>query len=127
MLNPLQFWLNSLYLPLSGDVAQTIDPWIFSPDINLRFAGKPELEGRIIGEVASYGRQLDRVIAAVLTLADPDGPDPEVIEALAKLEAEIADKKAEYSADLVAEVETALTTLRDTNPKAHAALIARQR
>ena len=124
-MNPVQLWLNSFPLPLSGDVDQTIDPRIFSPDINLRFAGQPALEGRIIAEVASYGRQLDRVIAAVLSLAGDD-PDPQPIQELRKMAARIEDKKAEHAADLATEAEAALHALRDADPEGYAALIARQ-
>lgn len=55
-------------LPLSGDVSQTINPWTLwlryltqqSGFININNfdSGDPEIEKKIIEEVASYGRQL---------------------------------------------------------------------
>jgi hypothetical protein len=58
-------------LPLSGDVAQTINPWTWALrwagnqfgliNINLGRSSDPDTEQRIIDEVGSYGRQLGRI------------------------------------------------------------------
>ena len=69
---------ESLRLPLSGDVSQAVNPftwWIRSSQqagfINVHACRteNPELEKRIIEEVASYGRQLGRIIDALDVLA----------------------------------------------------------
>jgi hypothetical protein len=58
-------------LPLSGDVNQAINPWQWFiksvggqfglVNINLGRSSDPELEGQILDEVGSYGKQLGRV------------------------------------------------------------------
>ena len=60
--------MADIRMPLSGDVAQTINPWtwwiratfgqIGFINVNETNSGDPALEQRIVGEVASYGRQL---------------------------------------------------------------------
>src|SRR5689334_662822 len=64
--------------PLSGDVAQAINPftwWIRGSqqagfiNINASRTDNPELEKRIVEDVASYGRQLGRIIDALDVLA----------------------------------------------------------
>ncbi len=60
--------MADIRMPLSGDVAQTINPWTWwiratfgqlgFININETDSGDPALEQRIVGEVASYGRQL---------------------------------------------------------------------
>src|SRR2546423_14114628 len=63
--------------PLSGDVSQWINPtwWMGSfaqqlgfININETSSADPQLEGRIVAEVASYGRQLGWISEAVETL-----------------------------------------------------------
>jgi hypothetical protein len=65
---------NGSQYPLSGDVTQAINPfswWIRSGqqagfvNINLSRTGDPDLERRIVEEVASYGRQLGRIVEAL--------------------------------------------------------------
>lgn len=58
-------------LPLSGDVNQAINPWQWFiksvggqfglVNINLGRSSDPELEGQILEEVGSYGKQLGRM------------------------------------------------------------------
>jgi hypothetical protein len=67
-------------LPLSGDVTQAINPWswMYSSvgsqfglvNINLGQSANPKLEGRILDEVGSYGRQLGRIGEALEVLLD---------------------------------------------------------
>ncbi len=74
------------FFPLSGDVSQTINPWAIwlrsanqqlgFITINAQNSGDPEMERRIIEEVASYGRQLGWIIEAlevVTSRLDRDG------------------------------------------------------
>jgi len=66
--------------PLSGDVAQAIDASVIRSlgqqlgfiNINTGGAGDPDLERRITEVVASYGRQLGRVLDAVDVLVRRD-------------------------------------------------------
>ena len=58
-------------LPLSGNVAQTINPWtvFFNPigsqvglvNVNLGNSSNPAVEEQVISDVASYGKQLGRL------------------------------------------------------------------
>lgn len=67
-MTPWQAWLSmfGLRAPLSGDVTQDITSSIGGQlgllNINATRAGDPGLEQRIITQVASYGRQLGRLI-----------------------------------------------------------------
>ncbi|WP_166141630.1 hypothetical protein [Methylosinus sp. RM1] len=65
-------------LPLSGDVAQTINPWtaVFSPyggqfglvNINLGRSSAPRVEEDVLADVGSYGKQLGRIGDAMAVL-----------------------------------------------------------
>jgi hypothetical protein len=74
-LTPWQAWLSmfGIRAPLSGDVTQDIAPSIGGQlgllNINATRSGDPELEQRIITQVASYGRQLGWLVEAVDVLA----------------------------------------------------------
>ncbi len=74
-LTPWQAWLSmfGIQAPLSGDVTQDIAPSIGGQlgllNINATRSGDPELEQRIITQVASYGRQLGWLVEAVDVLA----------------------------------------------------------
>jgi hypothetical protein len=72
-------------LPLSGDVAQTINPWtiLFNPagsqiglfNINLGTSALPATEADVLSDVASYGRQLGRIGDALVVLLRHFKPD----------------------------------------------------
>jgi hypothetical protein len=65
-------------LPLSGDVTQSINPWmaIFSPsggqlglvNITLGQSSAPQVEADVLTDVAGYGKQLGRIGDAVQVL-----------------------------------------------------------
>src|ERR1022692_1557282 len=67
-------------LPLSGNVNQTINPWtwMFSSvgsqfgliNIDLGKSSDPELEGQILQEVGSYGKQIGQLGDAIKVLLD---------------------------------------------------------
>jgi hypothetical protein len=67
--------MAEIRMPWSGDVAQTINPWtwwlratfgqIGFINVNETDSGDPALEQRIVGEVASYGRQLGWISEAL--------------------------------------------------------------
>ena len=65
-------------LPLSGNVAQTINPWtwFFNPvgsqvglvNIELGQSSNPAVEEEVLTDVASYGKQLGRIEDALVVL-----------------------------------------------------------
>lgn len=71
--------MSETKLPLSGDVLQTINPWTWwiksmsqsvsqvtgLININNMASADPDKERRIVQDVASYGRQLGRIVDAL--------------------------------------------------------------
>ncbi|HVK55337.1 MAG TPA: hypothetical protein VM532_09950 [Burkholderiales bacterium] len=59
--------------PFAGDVNQAINPWSWWSqygliNVNLMASSKPELEKRIVEDVASYGSQLGRIMDVLCLL-----------------------------------------------------------
>lgn len=104
--------------PLSGDVTQDISPFtnLFSPQIELNFAGNRKIEQKVITEVASYGKQLGILTEALLELAG-DNTSPEV-ERLKELNEEIAKVKEQTTDELENSAKEALDCLKEADPKA---------
>lgn len=118
---PLRAWQSwwrmfGLRAPLSGDVTQAIDASLVRSvgdqlgfiNINETAAADPALEQRIVKQVASYGRQLGRLVAAVDVLArrqDRSGLDTADARALDQLQAlrqqidAVKQRSAEESVD----------------------------
>ncbi|WP_424931393.1 hypothetical protein [Amaricoccus macauensis] len=113
-------WMAVFRAPLSGNVTQDIDPRFFSPTVNVDIAGDGRLEGRIVRNVASYGRQLDTVIDTVLRLAEKTGTDA---GELAGLSARIEAEKLDHRATLRERAEDALTDLLRDDPEAYRELV----
>jgi hypothetical protein len=106
-------WLRAwgLRAPLSGDVTQDIDAALVRSvgdqlgfiNINTSESGDPELERRIVTEVASYGRQLGRILDAVSVLVDRERPqklsaqERRVLDDVKALHAEIEAAKARFA------------------------------
>jgi hypothetical protein len=73
-----EFPMPMFKLPLSGDVAQTINPWrfAFNPiggqyglvNITLGQSSAPEVEADVLSDVAGYGKQLGRIGDVLLVL-----------------------------------------------------------
>jgi hypothetical protein len=100
-------------LPLSGDVAQTINPWtlFFNPagqfgliNINLGQSSAPEVEEEVLSDVGTYGKQLGRIGDALIVLlahfrpAVPLNADEvKAIDALKDMLQQIADVKARHA------------------------------
>ncbi|MFQ1698990.1 hypothetical protein ACJ5NV_00200 [Loktanella agnita] len=117
MLNPFEVWSPAFYAPFSGDVTQEITPRILSPDIK----GSPVIEHRVQTEVASYGRQLGKVLDALMLLAaKTETPLPEISQLLTEIEAVKLDAKEA----LHDEAHDALSRLKAVDADAHAKLIA---
>lgn len=100
-------------LPLSGDVAQTINPWtaVFSPygsqfgliNINLGQSSAPQVEEDVLSDVGSYGKQLGRIGDALIVLLTHFHPADELtadeqtaIDELKKMLDQIAEVKQRH-------------------------------
>lgn len=78
-------WLQSNFnFPLSGDVAQNIDPDWFFETINPE-VGDKEIEKEVFLKVASYGDQLGLIIKILIVIADEINLDNEQITTLTEL------------------------------------------
>lgn len=105
MITPFDIWAPIIRAPFSGDVTQEIAPQVLSPQIK----GVPEIEQKVQTEVASYGRQLGKVLEALQTLSEAtETPLPEIDELIAGVEA----VKSASKADLRTNAEAALARLR---------------
>ena len=135
-------------LPLSGDVTQTINPWTWWNtavnqlggqfgliNINTMASGDPVLENQIVQNVASYGKQLGRmmealnvVIAKDLTLSTLTSKEQETITAFQDMLAQINATKDNHTPTL-STTETdhfldRLMALKQTNPPLYTTLRA---
>lgn len=126
----LWFWAPQLHFPLSGSVAQRIEPntnWFF--DSIAPQGGNGRIERKAF-EVASYGRQLGLITEVLLDLAECDAPrSAEARASLARLQAIRAAigriKDDDYDA-LARDLEDRLRQLR-RNPAAFDRVAARLR
>ncbi|MEO1139000.1 MAG: hypothetical protein AAFW87_06050 [Pseudomonadota bacterium] len=108
MINPFDVWAPMFRAPFSGDVTQEIVPRFLSPEIK----GIPEIEQKVLTEVASYGTQLGKILEALQTLsAETKTPLPEI----ERLVAGIEEVKNDSVTHIREEAETALARLRDVD------------
>ncbi len=110
-------WAPVFEAPFSGDVTQTIEPRILSPDI----AGVPEIETKVVTEVASYGTQLGKILEALQVLAKAQGTE---LNEINELSADIEKVKAASKDALKRDAEAALDRLQRADPGAHGALMS---
>jgi hypothetical protein len=111
MINPLDVWAPIFRAPFSGDVTQAISPRLFSPEIK----GNREIEFKIETEVASFGKQLGKIIEALRELSDETGrPLPAIEEIYDDVEA----LKAEHKGRLREEAKAALEKLKEADRQA---------
>lgn len=97
--------------PFSGDVTQEITPNFLSSNIK----GSPAIESKVITNVASYGKQLGKILDALQHLSASTGTAMPEIDLLVR---EI-DKVKERSRDeLREEAEAALARLRKADEDA---------
>lgn len=131
-------WARTLEIrePLSGAVTQAIRAALVEHlgqvglvNLSIGRTGDPELERRIVGEVASYGRQLGWVLEALEALvraqrgeAAHDG-DERALDRVAKVGAEVEEVKRRTAAERVDRVVADIRTLR-ADPEANAAALA---
>ncbi|MDA0190501.1 MAG: hypothetical protein OSW77_09295 [Proteobacteria bacterium] len=69
----LWLWAPQTHFPLSGSVAQHIEPKTFFDAIPPA-AGDGRIEQRVFGEVATYGRQIGLLTEALLDLTEHGAP-----------------------------------------------------
>ena len=137
-LTPWQAWLSmfGIRAPLSGDVTQDIAPSIGGQlgllNINAMRSGDPELEQRIITQVASYGRQLGWLIEAVDVLARRqsrhglDEADIRALDQLHELAAQVTAVKEQAALDQLDRIVAEVQAL-SRDPEANAEAIRRVR
>ncbi|MHC9234461.1 hypothetical protein ACX9MO_02350 [Pseudooceanicola sp. 502str34] len=110
-MTPFDIWAPVLRAPFSGDVTQAISPRFLSDDI----AGVPEIEEKIVTEVASYGTQLGKILEALQTLSRATGtPLPEIDT----LQQKVTAAKADSREAIRAEAERAMARLRAVDTEA---------
>jgi hypothetical protein len=128
-------WLSMLGIraPLSGDVTENIEGGQLGLiNINATRTNDPQLEQRIITEVASYGRQLGRLLDAVDVLAarqSHEGLDESEVHALdqlRKLAEEVAAVKQQAVHDRIDRIVADVQAL-SREPQANAGAIQRVR
>jgi hypothetical protein len=107
--------------PLSGDVSQWFR--IFSPSITVEGRGDPDLEGRIVRDVATYGAQLGQISAIVLALADGKSAPAEELAKLRGIVADIEKLKDSYKQGALDRARTAMVALSKDDPAGYAELL----
>ena len=107
--------------PLSGDVSQWFR--IFSPSITVEGRGDPDLEGRIVRDVATYGAQLGQISAIVLALADGKKAPVEELEKLRAIVADIEKLKESYKLGALDRARDAMAALSKDNPAGYEELL----
>ena len=119
------FWM--FRWPLSGDVNQRITaPW-FSPSLTVNYAGDPQIEDRVVTQVASYGRQLGWLTEIIIALAHQKPPPPETLRRLEDAAAKIEALKKQVRPSPLDAADAALDRLEHDDPAAYEALLRRRR
>jgi hypothetical protein len=106
---------------LSGDVSQLFR--ILSPTISVAGRGEPELEARIVADVATYGAQLAPITELVLALAAKQEPPADALAKLQAICAEVQAKKDEFRRSVGDRARRALDDLAEHDPGALAPLL----
>lgn len=114
-------WGADRTAPLGGDVSQWFK--IFSPTVTVNGRGEPELEARIVREVATYGAQLGPLTQLVLALANGQAPPADELAELDRINHAIQDEKREYESGVRERARRALTDLQARDPAALAEVI----
>ena len=109
--------------PWSGNVTQRITaPW-FSPSLTVNYAGDPEVEDRVVTEVASYGKQLGWLTEIAIALATGQPVPPETLHCLEKAKVEIEAIKNQVRASAVEAAKNALDRLERDDPAQYGKLL----
>ena len=113
--------------PWSGDVAQRITaPW-FSPSLTVNYAGDPEVEDRVVTEVASYGKQLGWLTEIAIALARMQPVPEETLGRLEKAAKDIAAIKEQVGVSAVEAANDALDRLERHDPAQYHNLLRERR
>jgi hypothetical protein len=81
MFPPFVYWAPQIHFPLSGDVAQRIEPELVMNAITPAATNR-EVEKRVLTDISSYGQQLGLITELLLDLAAQVAPvTPAGIEA----------------------------------------------
>jgi hypothetical protein len=123
------FWAPQLTMPFGGSVAQRIEPdtnWFFSGIP--QGAGDPVIERKAF-DVASYGRQLGLITEVLADLAAQTPPATpkgrKSLQRLHEIQQRIEAIKERDAIDVLEQIDSLLTRLKETHPERLAA--ARQR
>lgn len=109
-------WAPAGRQPLGGDVSQWFR--IFSPTVTVTGRGEPELEARIVRDVATYGAQLAPITDLVLALATEQQPPAEALAKLREICQEVQAAKDEYRTGVRDRARRALDDLKKNDPDA---------
>ena len=113
--------------PLSGNVAQRITaPW-FSPSLTVNYAGDPQVEDRVVTEVASYGKQLGWLTEIAIALANGQPLPQETLHRLEKAKVDIDAMKNQVHASAVEAAKNALDRLERDDPAQYGKLLRERR
>jgi hypothetical protein len=136
-LDPFGFgeaWAHALGIrgPLSGDVTQAIRAALIDHlgqigliNLNVGRSGDAELEGRIVAEVASYGRQLGWIVEALGALVRAERGEPArdadagALDRVGELRAQVEAVKIRTAAERVDRLVADIRELR-ADPRANA-------
>lgn len=118
-ISPWHSWWGA---PLSGDVSQWFR--IFSPSVTVNGRGEPELEARIVRDVATYGAQLGPLTHVVLALAKDQDPPADQVAKLAEIDKAVQAEKKAYDRGVRDRARRALRDLQESDPAALAAVLA---
>ncbi len=119
-MTPFDIWAPIFRAPFSGNVMQEISPRLLSPNIQ----GVPEIEHKIETEVASFGKQLGKIIEALLEVSDdPKKQIPEIYDLHERIEAVKTESKEMLKANAI----DALARLKAANQDDWAAILAEAR
>lgn len=140
---PVRLWeswwqMLGLRAPFSGNVRQAIDTAVVRSvgsqlgfiNISERASGDPDLERRIVENVASYGRQLSQLLDAVGVLIQHRGGEPlggqdqAALDQLLRLHKQISEEKQRTRRERVDRLEHELERLR-ADPRTGSADLAR--
>lgn len=120
--SPFTAWFPGWGSPLSGDVSQWFK--IFSPTVTVNGRGEPELEARIVRDVATYGAQLGPLTDLVLAMA-AGGPLPaEPLNKLKAIDEAVKKEKEAYERGVRDRARRALKDLQERDPAGLAAVLA---
>lgn len=107
-------WPVTFTSPFGGAVTQSILPLTFNNQVS--YAGSPEIESRIVADIASFGRQIGIISEALVELAGATGSGGPKVARLRTLMAEIEDLKAQHRRSILERVTSALDTLDEQSP-----------